>query len=332
MTAKAANNRPTTLSLCEPRFGSDVPSDVPALALDEAVPEYLDYLHAVGRRSPATISAYRSDLSKFRTLLGDGRQYTLSDINAPLVERWMGAMRHLAPSTVRRRINALSSLFKWAVRFGRAQLNPCDQIERPRANRQIQPCPTSEEVSAMLEGCKGDTERACLLAMATSGLRRGELLALDWQDVGLENKCLLINGKGDKQREVLVFPQLLAYLYILHEAQGFPAEGPVFRGRQGGQLRLSTLQRWFNSWLAGAGLRNGHGNPYTLHSLRRFAAKTWLNNGLNIRHVQILLGHEDLRTTIQYLNYQFDEIQRSAIEVDFGLVLSEARMPGPTVN
>ena len=228
-------------------------------------------------------------------------------------------MRHLCSSTVRRRINALASMFRWAVRFGNVTVNPVDQVERPRVRPQIQPCPTSAEVSGMLEGCKGDTERACLLAMATSGLRRGELLALDWHDVDLENKRLRVNGKGDKQREVLVFPQLLSYLYILHKAQGFPAQGPVFLGRQGRQLQQSTLQRWFASWLAGAGLSNGDGNPYTIHSLRRFAAKTWLNSGLNIRHVQILLGHNDLRTTIQYLNYDLAEIQQAAENVDFGL-------------
>jgi len=289
------------------------------LTIEQLITEYLDYLHAVGRRSPATISAYRSDLAKFEAFLREGRRYALSGIDPPLIERWMASMRHLCSSTVRRRINALASLFKWAVRFGHMTLNPVDQVERPRVRHQIQPCPTSEEVSAMLEACKGDTEQACLLAMATSGLRRAELLALEWHDVDFENKRLRITGKGDKQREVLVFSPLLSYLYILHKAQGFPPQGPVFLGRQGRQLQQSTLQRWFNSWLVGAGLRTGDGNPYTIHSLRRFAAKAWLNSGLNIRHVQILLGHDDLRTTIQYLNYDLDEIQQAAENVDFDL-------------
>jgi len=54
-------------------------------------------------------------------------------------------------------------------------------------------------------------------------------------------------------------------------------------------------------------------NRYSLHSLRRFAAKRWLDSGLNIRQVQALLGHEDLGTTIRYLNYDLDEIQRAAV-------------------
>jgi integrase len=62
-------------------------------------------------------------------------------------------------------------------------------------------------------------------------------------------------------------------------------------------------------------------NRYTLHSLRRFAAKRWPEGGLNIRQVQLLLGHSDLQVTMQYLCYDFEEVQREAARVDFGLTL-----------
>jgi integrase len=159
--------------------------------------------------------------------------------------------------------------------------------------------------------------------MATSGLRRGELLALDWSDVDLPRRRLLIHGKGNKQREALIFEELLAALYALHAEQGFPTEGAVMRGRLGRPLKKSSLQAWINKWLQGARLRTPDGpgkrNRYTLHSLRRFAAKRWLDSGLNIRQIQLLLGHEDLATTIRYLNYDLDEIQHAAAQVSFGL-------------
>jgi len=155
--------------------------------------------------------------------------------------------------------------------------------------------------------------------MATSGLRRAELLALDWPDVSLRAERLRIRGKGDKQLEVLIFQELLAALYTLQAEHGFPAEGPVFRGWRGRRLQKSTLHRWLKRWLTKAGLQQPGGPVFTLHSLRRFAAKSCLNAGLNIRQVQIPLGHEDLQTTILYLNYNIEEIQRSAAGVDFGL-------------
>jgi len=60
---------------------------------------------------------------------------------------------------------------------------------------------------------------------------------------------------------------------------------------------------------------------WTPHDLRRFAAKRWVETGLNIRRVQLLPGHEDLHTTIRYLNYDRDERQRAAAQVSFGITV-----------
>lgn len=287
------------------------------MRLRDAVTNYLQYLRDVARRSPATIRAYERDLSRFADFVDPDAD--LEAVDVPQVETWVGTMRHRADATVRRALNAASGLFAWAVRFRHATDNPLERVQRPRKRRRIQPSPKPQEVAAMLAATRGETERAALLALATSGLRRAELLGLNWPDVDLPNRRLRIRGKGDKDREAIIFEELLAALYALHAKQGLPTDGPVFRGRRGKRLQKSTLQRWFNAWSERAGLRDGHRNRYTLHSLRRFAAKRWLDCGLNIRQVQLLLGHQDLQTTILYLNYDLDEIARDAASVDFGL-------------
>ena len=289
------------------------------MRVDEAAPQYLAYLHSVARRSPATITAYRHDLARFVSFVDSDTHLLLKDITPPLIENWIASMRHLSTPTVRRPLNALSALFTWAVRFNHAPSNPVDRVERPKATLRLQPCPSCEQVAALLHACHGTTEQTALIAMATSGLRRAELLALQWPDVDLTKGRLRIRGKGDKHREVLIFTELAAHLHTLHVESDIPRTGPVFRGRQGRALQQSTLQRWFTLWCQRAGLTTDTGHRFTLHSLRRFAAKQWLNHGLNIRHVQILLGHNDLQTTIRYLNYHLDEIQHAAQHVDFGL-------------
>jgi len=231
----------------------------------------------------------------------------------------MASMRDLSDATVRRSLNALSGLFRWAVRFGYTSANPVDLIDRPREKRRIEPCPTQEEVAALLRAARGHAERAALLALSTSGLRRAELLSLKWEDVDLQSRRMRLRGKGDKDREVLVFEELLACLYTLRAEQELPQSGPVLRGRQGRPLQMSTLNRWMKCWLSRAEI----GTRYTLHSLRRFAAKSWLDLGLNIRQVQLLLGHESLETTILYLNYSFEEIQRATTGISFTLCARE---------
>jgi site-specific recombinase XerD len=289
------------------------------VTIAETIPEFLAYLRDVARRSPATIRAYRTDLERFQRFLGD-QPLRLSRIDPPTVERWIASMRDLSNATVRRALNALSSFFTWAIRFGHTDANPVDRVERPSRRKRVQPCPSPAEVREMLAATRNDHERAVLLAMATGGLRRAEALGLRWGDVDLPRRRMAIDGKGDKQRQVPIFEELLEALYVLRaEIEGHPPAGAVFRGRQGGPLCATTLQRWMTHWLTEAGLRDEDGNAYTLHSLRRFAAKRWLAGGLNIRQVQMLLGHEDLQTTMLYLSYDFEEIHRQAIDVDFGL-------------
>ena len=153
--------------------------------------------------------------------------------------------------------------------------------------------------------------------MATSGLRRAELLSLRCENVSLEDSSLRVRGKGDKDRQALIFGELLAELHALRVEQGLPEAGPVMRGKQGKPLQLSTLQRWMEHWLA----RPEVSGNYALHSLRRFAAKNWLDVGLSIRQVHLLLGHESLETTILYLNYSFVEIQRSVASVRHQIII-----------
>lgn len=306
---------------------SQTPGDtLGSLAVTDAVRHFLRHLQTVARRSPRTVEAYSSDLARFVSFLGDQAALPLAQVTPPTVELWMGSMQHLSDATLRRALNALSSMFRWAKRFGHCAGNPVDEISRPRKKTAIQPCPTPDQVSAMLSSTRSTRERAALLALCTSGLRRAELLALDWRDVDLQARRLRIHGKGDKQREALIFPDLLPVLYALHAEARFPEKGTVFCGRLGKPLQRSTLQAWLNTWLERAGLRDPHAgemrNRFSLHSLRRFAAKSWLNSGLNIRHVQGLLGHENVQTTMLYLNYDIGEIEKAAEAVDFRLTLA----------
>ena len=106
------------------------------MRMTEAISLYLDYLEKVARHSPRTIAAYRLDIARFARFLDDP-QHPLGTIDAPTVENWVAAMHELSDATVRRALNSLSGLFKWAVRFGYASTNPLDLVPRPKKRRRI---------------------------------------------------------------------------------------------------------------------------------------------------------------------------------------------------
>ena len=294
------------------------------MELRVAVAEYLENLESVGRRSHNTFVAYRCDIGKFVSFAHESGVFELEAVTPVLAERWAYSLKGLAASSVTRALNAVSSLFKWAVRFGYAAANPLDRVERPRRKKRVLPCPSLDDVRALLAGADTLTQQAALLAMAMGGLRKSEVLDLSWDTVSFQTRRMTVRGKGDKDREVTIFPELMVALTSLHDEQGQPETGYVIRGMHGGQVAGSQLQRWFVKWARRAGLRSVGGNEekttFTIHSLRRFAAKTWVDGGLNIRKVQALLGHDDISTTVLYLSYDMDEIQAAAEGITFGLL------------
>ena len=109
--------------------------------------------------SPKPISAYGADLRRLTAHLGHGLD-DLQALTPPVIERWMASMPHLSGATVRRSLTTLPGLFRWALRFGYSTTNPVDLIDRPKKKHHIEPCPTKDEVAAMLRASRGHAERA----------------------------------------------------------------------------------------------------------------------------------------------------------------------------
>jgi len=121
----------------------------------------------------------------------------LAQVGPPTVERWSGSVRDLSDARACRALNRLSSLFKWATSFGHTPTNALDLVQGPRRRSRVQPCPSPEGVRATLDVTQNLNERVALLALATSGLRRAELLDLRWSNVDLPRR-LRLRSRGDK--------------------------------------------------------------------------------------------------------------------------------------
>lgn len=187
-----------------------------------------------------------------------------------------------------------------------------DRIERPSHKRRIHPTPSDQQVQQLLDAAPNHQQRTIILLLATTGLRRSELIQLRAGDVKLADRRITVHGKGDKQRQVIISKELARALRRhLASADITCDRDPFFVAKQGGPLQKSALHRWFSRWLRNARLGD---KSYTLHSLRRYAATHWLRSGLNLRQIQILLGHEDPRTTAQYLDYDLEMIEQDMAE------------------
>jgi len=230
-------------------------------------------------------------------------------------ERIMRETENAAPSTVRRRLAALSSLFKHLVRHEHIKKNPAADIERPAINRREGTTAAfSVEQARRLLNLPDETtlaglrDRAILAVGLQVGPRRAEIAALTVGDLH-QNRgfdSLRIIRKGGRREALAIHPntasRIRAYLQMAGHAEDF--EGPLFRplsnnGKQTDKRRAmdpDAIDRVLRKYAAAIGLERG----FSAHSMRATFVTTALDNGCSLEDVQRAAGHVDPGTTKLY--------------------------------
>jgi len=281
-----------------------------------AIPEEEVWL--ASQKSARTRLAYRLDVAHFVKTIGITSAEQLRQVDHRAVIAWECLMREqdgAASSTVRRRLAALSSLFKHLVRHGAAARNPVVDVVRPAINREEGSTAAFSKVQArrLLDAPPADTiaglrDRAILAVGLQVGLRRAEIAILTVGDLhqnrGLD--ALRVIRKGGRREALAINPQAAARTRAYLEIAGHGGDhgGPLFRPLRGnkkpfdpaGCLDPGTVDRLVRKYAAAIGLPRG----YSAHSMRATFITTALENGAQLEDVQKAAGHRDPSTTKLY--------------------------------
>jgi len=270
------------------------------------------------QKSARTHRAYRLDAQHFmRTLkITAPEELRQADHKAVIAwERYMREVERSASSTIRRRLAALSSLYKHLVRHGHAARNPVGEVERPAIDRAEGSTYAFAKAEArkMLDMPAEDTiaglrDRAILSVGLQVGLRPTEIAALKVGDLH-QNRgydSLKVMRKGGRRDALAINPQSAARLRAYLEAAGHGADsdGPLFRplrrnGKQDAERRHmdpDAIDRVVRKYATTIGLDRG----YSAHSMRATFITTALENGAQLEDVQKAVGHRDPSTTKLY--------------------------------
>jgi site-specific recombinase XerD len=263
---------------------------------------------AKGRRlSPLTVAAYKGDLLGFAAWRErQGLSLAVTEILPAQIETYLADCPEASPATLRRRLDAISSLYKFLLKRGIVTGNPVDQVDRPRLPDNRRAHLTEDQMARLLVVVDGTVERAILLLLCLLGLRRSEVVSLNCGDINLAGRHLeVIQSKGGHSRTLPIPDELAPALKAQLAARGAGPHDPLFLSQTGQRLSRSVLARLFSRWLANAGLEGLGLSP---HSCRHGAASRWLKVGLTIVEVQQLLGHRDVSTTGKYCHASLDDI------------------------
>ena len=270
-----------------------------------AIEEFIDLSWMERGLAPATLCAYRSDLSRFsRWLSLRGRG--LEKARRLDVLDFLGAHSHWPPRTIARRLSALRRFYQHLEREGRIAANPCDRIDAPRLGRPLPEVLTEREVERLLAAPDVDTalgmrDRAMLEVLYATGLRVSELVGLRPEQVNLLQGVLRVVGKGGRERLVPLGEPAVDWLERFLERGRTPILGTrvsaaLFPTGRGGAMTRQAFWHLVRRHAERAGITR----TISPHTLRHAFATHLLDHGADLRVVQMLLGHRDISTTQIY--------------------------------
>lgn len=277
----------------------------------ELINQFLDYLKVVKNASEHTLRNYALDLQGFKKYLTPAT--ALDQVDKKKVRHYLAHLhaRKAAKRTILRRIGTLRSFFHYLKREKKIQINPMEEIESPKLEKKLPTFLSYAQVERLfeqpdLQSYLGLRDRCIMELFYSSGLRVSELVGLNRQDFNRENGMLHIRGKGKKERKVPITKNAAQWIaqYLEHpqrmldskEQQSQKDAEAVFLNKWGKRITVRSVDRNFEYYL----LQSGLAASITPHTIRHTIATHWLEKGMDLKTIQLLLGHSSLATTTIY--------------------------------
>jgi len=282
----------------------------PEINKDSLIHQFIHYLSAEKNASPHTCRAYEKDLEEFDNFLRSSGVYlsSMGDIGMEKVDR-LAIRRYLSflhrknkKSSIARKISTLRSFFKYLVREQLATCNPAKSVSTPKVEKLLPTTLTVDEAFRLMETPvekKGLRDRAILELLYSSGIRVGELVGLNLNQLDLDLGIVKVMGKGRKERIVPVGSKAIEALKAYLEKRGIlDGKDPLFLNSRGGRLTARSVGRLIKKYTK----RSGIFRRISPHTLRHSFATHLLDAGADIREIQEMLGHASLSTTQRYIH------------------------------
>ncbi|MDE6770697.1 MAG: tyrosine recombinase XerD [Muribaculaceae bacterium] len=288
---------------------------------DELRRDFEAYLRLERSLSPNTADAYLVDTAHLMEYL-DERGLTLTEATEQDFHLLLATLRDLGISarSQARMIAGLRSFFKFLRLEGYIMFDPSELLESPQLPRHLPDVLSIGEIDAMIAAIpQGKDEslrnEAIIETLYGSGLRVSELVDLRISRISLDDRLMIVEGKGSKQRMVPMSPSsvelIRAYLPERDRLNIKPAGRDVlFLNRRGAPLTRVMVFYIIRDLAALAGIQK----KVSPHTMRHSFATHLLEGGANLRAIQEMLGHESIATTEIYLHLDRSRLRRELLE------------------
>lgn len=275
--------------------------------------QFIQYLSMEKNASTHTCRCYKKDLEEFENFLKNSNikidpfgQLEIEKVDRFDIRRYLSFLhRKNRKSSIARKLSTLRSFYRYLIREKVISTNPAKVVSTPKVEKPLPTTLTVDEAFRLMDSPKreevegGVRDRAILELLYSSGLRVGELVGLNFNDLDLTLGIIKVFGKGRKERIVPVGSKALdALKAYLEKRKDREANSPLFINSRGGRLTARSVDRIIKKYSQNSGIIR----KVSPHTLRHTFATHLLDAGADIREIQEMLGHSNLSTTQRYIH------------------------------
>lgn len=282
---------------------------------------YVRYLRLERNLSPNTIEAYRNDLAHLEAFMMRNN-LKLEDVTLEQLHTFAASLHEygITPRSQARVLSGVRSFFRFLVLDGVVENDPTELLEWPSLPEHLPVVLTLEEIDRIedfidLSKAEGARNRAIIEVLFSCGLRVSELVNMKLSDLYLEDRVLLVRGKGNKERLVPVSNKAIAdlkrWFFDRNLMKIKPGEDDyVFLNRRGAHLTRTMILIMVKRQAEEAGIKK----TISPHTFRHSFATALLQGGADLRSIQAMLGHEKIDTTLVYTHISNEQLRKAILE------------------
>jgi integrase/recombinase XerD len=287
-----------------------------SLSEQQIIESFIDHLWMENGLSENTLSAYRNDLAGFSLWL-KGKNQLLTTVSTCIIQDYLAFNYNIQQKrrSVARLLSSLRRFYLYLLRENQVSEDPTRLLESPKGERSLPLSLNEKQIDDLLAAPDisddlGLRDRAMLEVLYATGLRVSELINLQTSQISMQQGVVRVIGKGNKERLVPVGEIALDWLMQYYQQsrpqllfkttkqnKNLSQCSEVFVTRRGGAMTRQAFWYMVKRYALIAGIDADHLSP---HTLRHAFATHLLNNGADLRVVQMLLGHSDISTTQIY--------------------------------
>lgn len=282
---------------------------------------YVRYLRLERNLSPNTIEAYRNDLAHLEAFMMRNN-LKLENVTLEQLHTFAASLHEygITPRSQARVLSGVRSFFRFLVLDGVVESDPTELLEWPSLPEHLPVVLTLEEIDRIedsidLSKAEGARNRAIIEVLFSCGLRVSELVNMKLSDLYLDDRVLLVRGKGNKERLVPVSNKAIAdlkrWFFDRNLMKIKPGEDDyVFLNRRGAHLTRTMILIMVKRQAEEAGIKK----TISPHTFRHSFATALLQGGADLRSIQAMLGHEKIDTTLVYTHISNEQLRKAILE------------------